>query len=158
MEDTNNDFEQVNSGSSHTYPQQAGAIRKGMYIMIKGRPCRVNDVSTSKTGKHGHAKNHFVTTDIFTGKRLEEISTTSHNMDVPYVSRKEYQVIDAPTDDDFISLCDSEGTMKEDLKFPDDLDLKKSIIDKYNSGDGDVFVTSLCAIGEEKIIDVKINK
>ena len=79
MEDTNNDFEQVNSGSSHTYPQQAGAIRKGMYIMIKGRPCRVNDVSTSKTGKHGHAKNHFVTTDIFTGKRLEEISTTSEN-------------------------------------------------------------------------------
>ena len=64
-------FESTDSGSSHTYPMEGGQIRKGGYIMIKGRPCKVSDVSTSKTGKHGHAKCHFVAIDIFTGKKME---------------------------------------------------------------------------------------
>merc|ERR1712195_133781 len=58
------------AGASTTYPLEAGQIRKGGYIVVKGRPCKVVDVSTSKTGKHGHAKCHFVTIDIFTGKKL----------------------------------------------------------------------------------------
>ena len=31
----------ADSGASKTYPQQAGAIRKGGHIVIKGRPCKV---------------------------------------------------------------------------------------------------------------------
>jgi len=42
----------------------------------------VVDVSTSKTGKHGHAKCHFVALDIFTQKKMEELVPSSHNLDV----------------------------------------------------------------------------
>jgi translation initiation factor 5A len=46
---------------------------------------QVVDVSTSKTGKHGHAKCHFVALDIFTGKKLEDLQPSSHNSDVSHV-------------------------------------------------------------------------
>ena len=39
-------------------------------------------MSTSKTGKHGHAKCHFVALDIFTQKKMEELVPSSHNLDV----------------------------------------------------------------------------
>lgn len=34
------------------------------HVVIKGRPCKIIDMSTSKTGKHGHAKVHLVATDV----------------------------------------------------------------------------------------------
>jgi translation elongation factor IF5A len=56
-------------------------------------PLQIIDMSTSKTGKHGHAKVHLVAIDIFTQKKYEDISPSTHNMDVPNVQRNEYQLV-----------------------------------------------------------------
>ena len=117
-------FESTDSGASKTFPMQAGNIRKNGYIVIKGRPCKVVDVSTSKTGKHGHAKCNFTALDIFTNKKMEDLQPSSHNCDVPNVTRTEFTLIDI-SDDGFVSLMTDSGDTKDDLSLPkgtDDLD------------------------------------
>jgi hypothetical protein len=50
--------------------------------MIKGRACKIVDMSTSKTGKHGHAKCKFLATDIFDGTKHEKLESSTHNVEV----------------------------------------------------------------------------
>merc|ERR1719446_1204132 len=86
--------------------------------MIKGKACKVVDYSTSKTGKHGHAKAHIVALDIFTGKKLEDLCPTSHNMEIPFVKHTEYQLISADGDTGDVSLLKEDGSTKDDLNLP----------------------------------------
>merc|ERR1712096_51707 len=117
MSDDDATYETTESGSSHTYPQQAGELRKGSHVMIKGHPCKVAEVTTSKTGKHGHAKAHIVALDIFTGKKYEDLCPTSHNVNVPFVKRTEYQCLSHEADGS-VSLLKDTGDLREDLNLP----------------------------------------
>lgn len=93
MEDhDDHEYATASAGASKTYPLQCSALRKNGFVMIKGRPCKVMEMSTSKTGKHGHAKVHLVGLDIFTNKKYEDICPSTHNIDVPNVSRNDLQV------------------------------------------------------------------
>merc|ERR1712088_225385 len=153
MADDEYDFASADAGASETFPMQCSALRKNGFVMIKGRPCKIVEMSTSKTGKHGHAKVHMVALDIFTGKKLEDICPSTHNMDVPNVSRKDYQLLSM--DDDFLSLMDDTGETREDLKCPEgDIgeEIKKSI-----DNETDILCTVLSACGEECVIATKIN-
>merc|ERR1711916_352197 len=112
------EFQTTESGAAETYPAQCSTLRKGGYVVIKNRPCKVIDMSTSKTGKHGYAKVHLVATDIFTGKKLEDLCPSTHNVSVPKVNRKELQLIDI-TEEGFCSLLLDDGSTKDDLRVPE---------------------------------------
>ncbi|XP_028064502.1 eukaryotic translation initiation factor 5A-like [Camellia sinensis] len=114
---------------------------------------QVVEVSTSKTGKHGHAKCHFVGIDIFNGKKLEDIVPFSHNCDVPHVARTDYQLIDI-SEDGFVSLLTENGNTKDDLRLPTDENLHTQIKDGFGEGK-DLVVTVMTAMGEEQISALK---
>lgn len=44
------------SGAYEIIPMLCSLMRKGTIVMIRNRPCKIVEMSTSKTGKHGHAK------------------------------------------------------------------------------------------------------
>jgi translation initiation factor 5A len=146
------DFEGGESGAALTYPKQCSALRKNEFVMIKGHACKIVDMSTSKTGKHGHAKVHMVALDIFDGKKYEDICPSTHNMECPNVSRKEYQLLDVD-DEGFVSLMDDQGDTRDDLS-TNDQDILKQLKDKVDAGE-DALVCVLKAIGKEMIMSIK---
>ena len=144
-------FETAHAGASVTYPMQCSALRKNGHVVIKGRPCKIVEMSTSKTGKHGHAKVHLVATDIFTGRKYEDISPSTHNMDVPNVSRREYQLINI--DDGYLNLMSNDGSSKDDVKVPEG-ELGEQINAQFEEGK-DLMVTIVSAMEEEHCLAFK---
>lgn len=142
------------SNASSTYPMQCSALRKNGFVMIKNRPCKIVEMSTSKTGKHGHAKVHLVGIDIFNGKRYEDLCPSTHNIDVPNVSRIDFQLIDI-SDDGFVTLMTDKGDTRDDLCLPKDADLAAKIKEEFAKEDNTVLVTVISAVGEENIIACK---
>ncbi|KAM9978297.1 hypothetical protein ACTFIY_012038 [Dictyostelium cf. discoideum] len=147
------EYSQAGSGASLTYPIQCSALRKNGFVVIKGFPCKIVDMSTSKTGKHGHAKVNITAIDIFTGKKYEEICPSTHNIDVPNVSRKEYTVMDVQ--DGYLSLLDAAGEVKEDLALPED-DIGKEISQMLKDGK-EPLVSVISALGKEGVVSVKVS-
>ncbi|XP_046871715.1 eukaryotic translation initiation factor 5A-1-like isoform X1 [Hypomesus transpacificus] len=149
MADT--DFTSGDAGASATYPLQCSALRKNGHVMLKGRPCKIVDMSTSKTGKHGHAKVHLVGLDIFTNKKYEDICPSTHNMEVPHIKRLDYQLLNIT--DGYLSLMSTNGDVREDLKLPES-DLGKEIEKKFDASE-DILITVLSAIDEECAVGIK---
>lgn len=145
-------FENANASSaSLSYPIQCSALRKNGHVLIKNRPCRIVDMSTSKTGKHGHAKVNLVGIDIFSGKKYEDMCPSTHNMEVPNIVRSELQLIDI--DDGFMSFMMPNGSTKDDVKLPEG-ELGEQIQALFTEGK-DLLVTVIAAMGEEVAIAAK---
>lgn len=92
--------------------------------------------------------------DIFTGRKYEDVSPSSHNMEQPVVTRKDYQLIDIE-DDGFVTLMDDKNETRADIKLDlDGDDNHKKVKADFDEGK-DLFVTVLSAMGTEKIIASK---
>jgi len=123
--------------------------------MIKGRPCKVINIAVSKTGKHGHAKCNFTATDIFTGKKLEDMVPGSHGTTVPIVTKSDWEIIDID-DDGAVTLMDEGGNQKIDVSLPKiPRGLDDEIREAWAEGENQVSVSVQKAVGEEEIISYK---
>jgi translation initiation factor 5A len=111
-------------------------------------------VSTSKTGKHGHAKCNFTAIDIFTGKKYEDIIPSTHTAHIPNVVRKELSLVDI-SEDGFVTLMDDEGNCREDVKLPDYPDNFAREIKQLFEGGKPCTATVLSAMGHDQIVAIK---
>ena len=133
---SDNEFEQGDAGSSVTELAEAGRMKPGSLIMLKGEfPCKVTAFSTAKPGKHGSAKAMITGKDIFTDKQYEETFGTGDMIPRPIVIKNEYNCL--AVDGDFLQLLTPAGEMKEDVKLPTEahlIDIAKRINEILEAG------------------------
>lgn len=151
-------FEKTDSGASKSVPISCSDIKKGSHVVMgEGRPCKVAEITTSKTGKHGHAKANITAIDIFNGKKFTDVIPVSHSKEEPIISRKPYTVLSI-NEEGYVSLMTPTGEVREDLKLPndceDDENTCKRLRDGLDNGKTMV-VTVLESMGLEKIEDAK---
>jgi translation initiation factor 5A len=147
--------ELANETTSDTYPIEAGQIKKGGYIIIEDQPCKVFKMSIVKSGKHGCAKCHFFSSNIFTNKKLDYIASSSHSVKVPVIVRTEYTLNNIADDDGYLSLLDDKGIVREDLQLPCyPLNIANEIKTMFEK-EGELLITVMKACGCEQICSYK---
>ena len=101
---------------------EPGSIKVGGYIIMDGVACRVVDVSTSRPGKHGHAKFRIVAVGLIDGKKRDMVIPGHDKVEVPIVEKKTAQVLSVSEDN--ANVMDVETYETFDLKIPEELQEK----------------------------------
>ena len=107
----------------------------------------------------GSAKVHFTGIDIFTEQKHDFMTSSTKNVDVPIVERKDYQLIDI--DGDVVTYLNDKGESNCDLRMPDfcesDYKLSEELREKFES-DEEIYITVLSAVGIDAIKGYRIVK
>ncbi|XP_053205824.1 eukaryotic translation initiation factor 5A-1-like [Panonychus citri] len=140
-------------GDLDTYSVQCSSLRTNGYVMIRDRPCKIMEMSNSKAGRHGQAKVKIVGHDMFTGKKYDDLCLPSRNIEVPIISRTEYQLIGIDNDG-FSTLNDEHGNTRKDIRLPESK-LGETIREKFKQN-VELIVTVMSAVGEEGIVASKV--
>ncbi|KAI1852706.1 hypothetical protein JX266_002247 [Neoarthrinium moseri] len=148
------DFSNGSAEASLTFPRSANDIRVGDYILLDDSPCKVTDLSKAQTGKHGAAKVILPGTDIFTGKKHGGSYSSSHNVPVPIVTRRNHLLLDV-SNDGYLTLFDAgTQTEKTDVKLPEGK-VGDKIKDKFDREfEVDLFATVLSSMNHQIVVDV----
>jgi translation initiation factor 5A len=102
-----------------TVPKSVATLSKGNYVIIDGVASIVSDTSTSRPGKHGHAKVRLVAVGMIDGKKRELVMPGHDNIDVPIIEKKTAQVLSITNGS--ANVMDAETFETFDLKIPEDL-------------------------------------
>ena len=153
-------FEKVDAGSSNTYPISCGEVKKGFYIVLKDRPCKVVDFKHFKVGKHGSAKTNITGIDIFNGKKYEQLSPASHIVQVPEIKRTPYTLIDIDSDG-YATLMDKQGNSRQDLRLPEETEEDQKLSERIKGAHDarkEIILTVVECLGIEKIFEMSDKK
>ncbi len=70
-----------------------GTLKKGDTIIIDGAPCKITDTSTSRPGKHGHAKVNLMATGLLDSKKRNVVMPGHDRVEVPIIEKKSAQIL-----------------------------------------------------------------
>jgi translation initiation factor 5A len=95
-----------------------------------------------------------IITHLTYNRKLEDLSPSTHNMDVPNVVRNEYSLINI--DDGFLSLMLNDGSTKDDVKLPEG-ELGEKLQEEFDEGK-ELLVSVVSAMGEEHALSCKCER
>ncbi len=96
-----------------------GSLKKGSGVIIDGVACKVTSTSTSRPGKHGHAKVRLEAVGMIDGKKREIVMPGHDNIDAPVIDKRNAQILSIHGDT--ANVMDSETYETFDMKIPEDL-------------------------------------
>ncbi|RAQ57544.1 gibberellin 3-beta hydroxylase [Aspergillus flavus] len=138
-------FEQQQQHASPTYAALVSTLTKGAHVIIRGRPCKILEISKIGTNIH------LVARDIFTDRILSDDIESTQSVEIPHVYRNEYMLVNI--DEGFLNLANQDGTMKDDVKVPDG-GLGQQIEQDFEAGT-DLLIAVISAMGEEQAVSVR---
>ena len=97
----------------------AGSIKEGSFIVVDGAACKVNEIQTSKSGKHGHAKVRIVAIGLIDNKKRDIVMPAHDNVEVPIIGKPAAQVLSISGST--ANIMDSETYETFDLEIPEEL-------------------------------------
>jgi translation initiation factor 5A len=96
-----------------------GTLKKGDTIIIDGHPCKISDMSTSRPGKHGHAKVNLMAVGMLDGKKRNLVMPGHDRVEAPIVEKKNAQVLSISGNT--ANVMDSETYETFEMTIPDEL-------------------------------------
>jgi translation initiation factor 5A len=68
-------------------------LKEGKYVLIEDIPCRVVEIESSKSGKHGAAKMRITGIGVFDGQKKVFLCPGDSDVEVPIIERKNVQIM-----------------------------------------------------------------
>jgi translation elongation factor P/translation initiation factor 5A len=142
------------------FPIEAHHVKKNKMVMLKGRPCKIAEVKTSKTGKHGHMKCNITGIDVLTNKKYNDVVPGHANMTEFKLDKGEYMVTDVSGDDNegwTVTTLDKDNTERV-FKLDKENPIHQALI-KEVKAEKPITVTVLCApveVSPDKFEDVEL--
>lgn len=94
-------------------------LREGKYLLIEDIPCRVVEIESSKSGKHGAAKMRITGIGIFDGQKKVMLTPGDADVEVPIIDRKTVQIMSV--NGKTAQVMDSQSYEMYDLELTDEL-------------------------------------
>ena len=95
-----------------------GSLKKGDTIIIDGAACKITDTTTSRPGKHGHAKVNMMAVGLLDGKKRNLIMPGHDKVEAPIIEKKNAQVLSIS--ENIANVMDTESYETFDLEIPEE--------------------------------------
>lgn len=94
-------------------------LKEGKYLLIDDIPCRIVEIESSKSGKHGAHKLRITGIGIFDGQKKVMLAPGDSDVEVPIIDRKNAQVMSVSGK--IAQVMDSQTYEMYDIELSDDL-------------------------------------
>lgn len=94
-------------------------LREGKYLLIDDIPCRIVNIETSKSGKHGAAKMRITGIGVFGNEKKTMLTPGDAEVEVPMIDRKNVQIMSVSGST--VQVMDSQTYEMYDLEIPEEL-------------------------------------